>query len=315
MPIFEQGYRAYHGELSRGSRALAIAWENVRPRLDWRVWVLLLLLLLWPYFFYGILVFAVTVGPQLFGGAAPTLGTAPQVAFESVGRNFGGSITAMVSGANSSLYWEVLHHGSLIATLIIPAIACAGILASDRRTGALQIYFARPVTRWEYLLGKVLATSFFVALTTAIPALLLWLESMLFNPAGAASVSTWMAPLAILGASAVYAYWTSAVVLAFSASLRRPVVAGLLVIFGQYVAEILGTVIAESFRDPSDPVAGKAWQVLRPSYALGGLTAPLFGLQIPEWMNLGVMFGIALGIPTLLFVYVTWRVRAVEVVT
>jgi len=53
----------------------------------------------------------------------------------------------------------------------------------DRRTGALQIYFARPVSRLDYSSARCSPARSSVSLTTAVPCLLVWLESVAFSPA------------------------------------------------------------------------------------------------------------------------------------
>ena len=40
MPVFEQGYRRFDGELARRSPIPAAVWHNVRTRMRWWVWLL-----------------------------------------------------------------------------------------------------------------------------------------------------------------------------------------------------------------------------------------------------------------------------------
>lgn len=308
MPVFEQGYRKYVGERSRTSRVLPIAWENVRTRMRWWGWAMLGIstLILGPYGLYAVLIFVSTIGGAMFGGSAVAATTPPTAAFTET--NLGpGTVLGLLSQSPLGLTWALLNHASY-ASVIFPAVVASGLLASDRRTGALQIYFSRPVSRLEYLLGKIVACSSFVALTTVIPCLLLWLETVAFGSTSSYTWRTWIAPFVIVGASAFYALWTVALVLAYSSLIRWPALVAVLAIFTNLALEGVGKVLSMALHD-------KAWHVIQPSYAIGSLTAPLCGLTVPDWINPAAALGIGLVIPLALLAFVAVRIRAVEVAT
>ena len=65
-------------------------------------------------------------------------------------------------------YWcQIWFAFSMSLRVAVPAIA------DDIRTGALQFYFSRPLTRIHYLAGKVVAVALLVMLVSAVPALVL----------------------------------------------------------------------------------------------------------------------------------------------
>jgi ABC-2 type transport system permease protein len=68
---------------------------------------------------------------------------------------------------------------------IISIYAGAGLIANDLKANALQIYFSKPITRRDYLIGKLGVLVFFLALPTLVPAVLLYILAILFeaNPA------------------------------------------------------------------------------------------------------------------------------------
>jgi hypothetical protein len=308
MPVFEQGYRRYVGERSTRPRVTSIAWENVRPRLRWWVWVLLFFLLFWPYLIHAVLVFIATLGSGMFGANVVAASGGSEVAFQSLD-NFGPEyVLGMLQGNSLSLHWSLLFQ-SLFAAVVVASVLGAGLLASDRRTGGLQIYFARPVTRFQYLLGKVLACTFFVALTTAIPCLLIWAETVAFGSVANLTWRTFVAPLSILGSSAFYALWTVALVLSLSSVMRRPVLVAIAAMVVYLVLEAVGAILAETLTN------GKGWHVIGPSYAVGAVTAPICGLTLPPWINAPLAFGLAVGVPLALLWFVWWRISAVEVAT
>jgi hypothetical protein len=310
MPVFEQGYRRYVGERSTRNPALAIAWANVRTRLRWWLWVVLFFLLFFPYVVFAGIIFVATLGAGLTGSPPPAAIPTSGVAFESL--SIGpGQFLGIMQGGSLKLFWDVLH-ASTFASVAVPAVMCSGLLASDRRTGALQIYFARPVTRRDYLVAKAAAATFFVALTTAIPALLLWGETVAFGATSTFTWRTWVAPFAILGASAFHALWSVSTVLFFSSLMRRPIVAAIATVASFLVLEGIGGILAQAMRSHG---LGRGWHVIGPSFSIGTMTAPLFGVDIPKWINAPLAGGLAVGVPLVLLWIVWRRLKAVEVAT
>ena len=56
----------------------------------------------------------------------------------------------------------------------------AGLIANDRRANALQIYLSKPLTRTEYVFGKLAVLMAFLLLVTWVPAILLLVVQILF---------------------------------------------------------------------------------------------------------------------------------------
>jgi len=90
--------------------------------------------------------------------------------------------------------------------------------------------------------------------------------------------------------------------------MRRPAFAALAAIFIYNIAEALGKILSHTFHEP-------AWSVIQPNRAVGTMTAALFDVDLPAWMNVPTAFGIAVGLPIALLAFTWWRVRAVEVST
>jgi len=306
MPVFEQGYRPYTGPVRRGSRALAIAWESLRPRLRWFVWVLALMFTFWPYVVCAVLVYVVTMTDA---GATLAAVKPSDVAFQEMSTMELSRVLGFLSADSTAYWWEVLMSEALVGGFVLlPAIACAGILASDRRTGALQIYLARPVTRGDYVLGKLLATAAFPALVTVVPALLLWGLVSLLSKDPAHVLRTWSAPFGIVSASLVYSLWASSVVLALSSVISRPALVAIATVFVHLFLSGLGGMLSGVFRE-------KAWLCLSPPFALAGATTPFFGMSLPDWLPYWACLPHAVVVPALCLLLVVHRVRAVEVAT
>jgi len=318
MPVFEQGYRRYVGERSTANPAPVIAFESVRTRMRWWCWLLLLGVNSWPYGVFAVMIWLQTIAVSMFGGNSIIPLSPPTYAFETQGTFQPGAVIGLIQQNPLGLIWEVLYASSLFGTAVFPAIVGAGLLASDRRTGALQIYFSRPVSRANYLLGKTLACTFFVALTTAIPCLVLWVESVAFGSTSSYTWRTWAAPFVAVGASAFYALWTVALILALSSAMRRPAFVAIFAIFINFLLEAVGAILSETMRGRGGAEArglGEGWRVIQPSCAIGTMTAPLCGLKIPDYVNVPLAAAIAIGVPAALLWLVWWRLRAVEVST
>jgi ABC-2 type transport system permease protein len=56
----------------------------------------------------------------------------------------------------------------------------SGLIANDRRANALQIYLSKPLTRAEYVLGKMTILVTFLLLVTWVPGILLLILQVLF---------------------------------------------------------------------------------------------------------------------------------------
>jgi ABC-2 type transport system permease protein len=64
---------------------------------------------------------------------------------------------------------------------IITVWVGAGLIANDKRANALQIYLAKPLTRTEYITGKLVILGAFLLMVTWVPAILLLLLQVAFS--------------------------------------------------------------------------------------------------------------------------------------
>jgi len=62
------------------------------------------------------------------------------------------------------------------------AAVAAGAVAEDRQAGAMELYFARPLSRLDYALGKLLGAFIVPLASIIIPALLFWLIAVGITP-------------------------------------------------------------------------------------------------------------------------------------
>jgi len=154
MPIHDQGYRRYGGEKARtGTGWLVIARAGIRTMLAKRAFLALLLLAWVPFFVRAVQIYlaaTVTQAAQLIPVTAETF------------RDF-------LDGS--------LEH---VIVFFITVYVGAGLIANDRRANALQIYLSKPLTRGEYIFGKLAILMTFLAMVTWVPAIVLLIVQISF---------------------------------------------------------------------------------------------------------------------------------------
>jgi ABC-2 type transport system permease protein len=151
MPIHDQGYRRYGGERAPHGRTWAvIARAGIRTLLARRAFLGLLLLAWFPFLVRAVQIYAATNLPQ-----ASFLAPTPE------------------------MFRQFLEQQSPFV-FFITVYAGAGLIANDRRANALQIYLSKPLTRAEYVFGKLAVLMTFLLLVTWVPAILLLIVQIAF---------------------------------------------------------------------------------------------------------------------------------------
>jgi ABC-2 type transport system permease protein len=152
MPIHDQGYRRYGGgRAPRGHAWAVIASAGIRTMLAKRAFLGLLILSWTPF-----LVRAV----QIYAAA-----NLPQAAFLS---------------PTPEMFRQYLEQQEIFV-FFITVYAGAGLIANDRRANALQIYLSKPLTRAEYVFGKLAILIAFLLMVTWVPAILLLAVQIMFT--------------------------------------------------------------------------------------------------------------------------------------
>src|ERR1700704_4524589 len=151
MPIHDQGYRRYGGDKARrGTGWMVITRAGLRTFLAKRAFLGLLLVSWFPFFVRAVQLYAAANLPQA-AFLAPTPETFRQ----------------FLSQQDTFLFFITVYVG-------------AGLIANDRRANALQIYLSKPLTRAEYVFGKLAILMPFLLLDTWVPAMLLLLVQIAF---------------------------------------------------------------------------------------------------------------------------------------
>jgi len=150
MPIHDQGYRRYGGGKARGRGWTVIATAGIRTVLAKKSFIGLMLMAWFPFIVRAVQIYAAANLPQA-SFLAPTAET----------------------------FRQFLDQQQIFVFFVTVYIG-AGLIANDRRANALQIYLSKPLTRGEYIFGKLAVLMTFLLLVTWIPGIVLLIVQMAF---------------------------------------------------------------------------------------------------------------------------------------
>jgi ABC-type transport system involved in multi-copper enzyme maturation permease subunit len=231
--VFSVGYRRLPGERPHrwapwpiARTALALAWRHRSTKL-------------------GVVLCAMSV----FGhGMAITA----QVLIERFTGEMGSDIQrTLLQGVVGSVHTTLATFigVQMLACAFLLAMVAAGLVAEDRRTGAMELYFSRPLRRRDYVLGKVLAAGLVPTATLVVPFVLLWILAVGMAPPHASTPLLGLLLPGLLGA-VVGAVVLTATILGLSAMGERGRTVG--------VIYVVGLLILSSVGDESS-THGRAW--------------------------------------------------------
>jgi ABC-2 type transport system permease protein len=153
MPIHDQSYRRYKGErVNARSAWTVIALAGIRSFISKRL-------------FLGVLLFAYI----------PFIVRLVQFYFAA---NF--AQAAALVGPSAQTFRDFLSQQNFVV-FVTTIYVGAGLIALDRRANALQIYLSKPLTRAEYIAGKMAILVTFLLLVTLLPALLLLVGQIILS--------------------------------------------------------------------------------------------------------------------------------------
>src|SRR5688572_17191009 len=152
MPIHDQSYRRYGGHrASLGRSWTVIARAGVMNMLRKRAFIGLLLFAWLPFVVRAVQIYVAANYPQ----------------------------TATFLAPDAKMFRDFLEQQEFFV-FVMTIYAGAGLIASDRRANALQIYLSKPLMRSEYIAGKAAILFAFLMLVTFVPAMMLLLLQVMF---------------------------------------------------------------------------------------------------------------------------------------
>ena len=279
MPIHDQGYRRYTGRRIVGGRSWwVIARAGILERVRERRFLALLLFAWSPF---------VVRAVQIY-----------------VASNFS---QASFLAPSAETFREFLDQQGIFVFFVTIFVG-AGLIAGDLRANALQIYLSKPLTRVEYIAGK-LATLlvFLVAVTWAPAILLLFLQMMFAGSAAFIRANLFLIP-AITLCAAIQVAMSAFMMLALSSlSKNRRFVAMM------YAGIVFFT--AALYQALRMMTTSTRWALISPRDTLDVIADSIFRSSGPALAP----FPLALGVVVVIIGASIWilarRVRGVEVVT
>jgi len=151
VPIHDQGYRRYGGgKLPRGRAWTVIAGAGLRGLMRKRAFLALLLVSWFQFVVRAVQLYVAANFPQ-----------------------------AAVLAPTADTFRDFLDRQDVFV-FIVSVYVGAGLIANDRRANALQIYLSKPLTRVEYVCGKMAILAALLLLITWVPAIALLVLQVLF---------------------------------------------------------------------------------------------------------------------------------------
>jgi len=219
MPIFELGYRHWEGALTPAwKRWATITRAGVALAFRSKVLRRLLFLAWAPLLYFGPLFFAVGYvtdpargvrGSDWASFARAFLGT-------ELANRFMNDPASLRPHVWSAIFSHFFMYSQGFLTFLVLTIVAPPLISQDVRSKAFLLYFSKPITRVEYLLGKAGTALFCVSLVSLLPGVVLYAVSIALSPSMAVLADTFVTLPRILTASLVVALPGTLLVLAFS---------------------------------------------------------------------------------------------------
>jgi ABC-2 type transport system permease protein len=281
MPIYDQTYRRYEARGAlRQIRFWPITREALRLILAKRAFLVLLAVSWLPFLVRVVQIYAVTQFPE-------------------AGR---------ILPVDGRLFGEFLNQQFLL-TFLITIFGGAGLIANDLRTGAILVYLSRPLTRRDYIAGKLTVLLLLNLSVTLAPGLVLYAIGLALSPGQFLKWDlAWIGPAIVLQ-SFVISLVVSLVALAVSSLSRSARIAGLGFFGLVFGLEIVGPVL----RRITDSAAASLLSI---QTDLRAVTNVLFGVSAPRWMAVSWIYAalVLAVVCVACLAILRSRVRAVEIV-
>jgi ABC-type transport system involved in multi-copper enzyme maturation permease subunit len=155
VSIRDRGYKPYEGTFTPMAQRWAVVMRHSLRMTFKQPWVIAILI---------ISVFPALIGGVLMYIAAKMWAQVPPELAAQQGINDPGQYV---------FFFLVKWYGAPVQAFLMAMFAGGGAIADDARQGAFQFYFARPISREQYLAGKVVPVVLTVAIVSLVPSLLL----------------------------------------------------------------------------------------------------------------------------------------------
>lgn len=184
---------------------------------------------------------------------------------------------------------------------VFAATVAPELLCSDRAERVLPLYFARTITRLDYLLGKLAAAAILMLTMSLVPAAILWLGRQLLDDKPLTAISNNIDDLGrlVIGGVLVSVYLGSVSLMISSFTGRKAIAVAVIILLF-----LVSTSLAFALSEALDADAKKYLVFLSPTSTVEGMSATLFNQDIgpstfndnpylPLWQYIAAMVGVA----------------------
>ena len=278
MPIHDQGYRHYGGQREpHGQAWMVIARMHVLNMIKYRPFLMLMLVAWARVNYYAVRIYVASVSSQV-------------PAFFAV---------------NPGLFQEFLTGQGVFVFLV--TIAQAGLIADDRRANALQLYLSKPLTRIEYITGKLVPPMIWLLGVTWVPAMLLLVLQVVLSGSFAFLRENLFLLPAITLSSFVDALLSAFLILALSSLSKSR----------RFVSVMFAGIMffsAGMYQSLRAITGSRAWAAISPGHMVDVITGWVFRAPAQPLVPVPVAVAVVVGLIVLSVVILERRVRGVEVV-
>lgn len=248
--ILDRGYRRFEGDRSGvGGAMRSVAWHTVR----------------------SILGLGRKARHKVFPIIVLVVAFVPAIAFLA--------ITVLLGDLGDELrpeYWEFFGF-SFVATIVFVALVAPEAIVRDQRDGMFAMYLSTPLSRWSYVVSKVIAVLGTMSLVVLGPPVL-WVLGYTFQSQGPDGLVDWFGVVGrLLLAGLIVCIVYTAVSLGVSSLTDRRAFASIAVVFVMLGASIVTNVLVDVAE------LAENWRVLDPLGVALEAAPRLFGDRSEEF--------------------------------
>lgn len=272
MPIFDQGYQHWEGQLSGYAwRWLAITRQGVRAHWSKR-WTKYLIISAWTpalalvgfLALWGLL----EQGSPLIEPFMPLLESLLPSVVQEGPLAFRSSVW--------TLAFHIFFNIEVAISMLLVLLIGPDLISQDLRFNAIPLYFARPLRRFDYFLGKLGVIVVYLGAVTVIPAIVAYLVGLAFSLDPGVLRDTWRLLLGGVAFGLIAAVCSGLIMLALSSLSKNSRFVSLMWVGFWILGNSLAGVLVETVNRHDDE---KTWSVVSYTSDLRRLQETLLGTE------------------------------------
>ncbi|HBP20367.1 MAG TPA: hypothetical protein DEA08_21570 [Planctomycetes bacterium] len=286
MPVFEQSYPSWSPSRGTRIRWLPVVRRELRQLWEQKPFKILLIVALFPAVVHLLQIYSVN-----------------KIAAEPNG-DLARALNHVALSIDAEFFFRFLYVQTYFVFVLL-LYASSGLICDDVRLNLAEVYFSKPLTTRDYLLGKVTTVVGLGLAYTVLPALFLFASHAMMVPESSFLRDHWWVPLSALGYGCLIVLPTVLVTLACSSltSSRRYAAAALITLLAAnaLIAELL-----------SDVLNRRAVNVISIPQSILSVGEALFGVERYLPLDWSWPLGVVTAVTTVGLVVLTRRIQRVE---